>query len=156
MLDPRNALEMKTQTLALLASCLQNIVHSKELQALDTEWRSFRNVEHEPSSANVGLENFWSMALRTEYGDGSPAFPILSRFVHSLLCLPHSSAALERVFSSVSVLKTKQRNKLNAGTLTGILHTRRMTAQSSCFSCLVSRTFLKRMNSSLYDEARKD
>lgn len=58
-----------------------------------------------------------------KHGDCSVAFPHLSKFIFSLLCLPHWRAAVERIFSSISALKTKQRNKLSASTLAGNLHT---------------------------------
>jgi hypothetical protein len=44
--------------------------------------------------------------------------------VRGLLCLPHSSANIERIFSSVNVIKTKQRNALNSESIEGILNSK--------------------------------
>jgi hypothetical protein len=44
--------------------------------------------------------------------------------VRRLLFLPHPNANVERIFSSVNVIKTKQRNALNTESLEGILHSK--------------------------------
>lgn len=64
-------------------------------------------------------------------GDNTEMFPLLSQFVQKLLALPHSSANVERLFSSVNLLKTMTRNKLSTDTLQGILHTKRFLRESA-------------------------
>lgn len=51
-------------------------------------------------------------------------FPLLAQFVQNLLTLPHSSANVERLFSSINLMKTKIRNRLTTDTLTGLLFTK--------------------------------
>jgi hypothetical protein len=48
-------------------------------------------------------------------------FSKLAIFVLGRLTVAHSTAAVERMFSIVSCIKTKQRNKLRTGTLEAIL-----------------------------------
>lgn len=50
-------------------------------------------------------------------GDDTVMFPTLSMFVQKLMCLPHSSATVERVFSAINLIKRKERNKLKSETL---------------------------------------
>lgn len=45
----------------------------------------------------------------------------LLNFVFNLLLLPHSSAGAERKFSSLSLIKTKLRNKLVTNTINSIM-----------------------------------
>lgn len=49
--------------------------------------------------------------------------PLVSSFVQILMCLPHSSANVERLFSAINLM-TKVRNKLNTKSVTGLLHTK--------------------------------
>lgn len=51
-------------------------------------------------------------------------FPLLAEFTQKLLMLPHSSANVERLFSSINLMKTNIRNKLSTDTLSGLLHTK--------------------------------
>lgn len=52
-------------------------------------------------------------------------FPILNTFITALLSLPHSSAAVERIFSAVNLIKTKTRNRRGTRSLIGLLHSKR-------------------------------
>lgn len=68
-------------------------------------------------------------------GDDTHLFPNLNEFVKYLICLPHSSAAVERTFSAINLNKTKTRNRLNNETLQRILRTKDLWKQF----CLVLR-----------------
>lgn len=80
-----------------------------------------------------------------KHADGTPAFPALKQFVSAMLSLPHSSAAVERVFSAVNLLKTKQRNSLSTDPICGLLHTKRLIASSTCYGFSVEKPLLRRM-----------
>ena len=54
-------------------------------------------------------------------GCGEIKFPILGYFVKSLLCLPHSNADVERIFSQVTLIKTKKWNRLKTTTLGSLI-----------------------------------
>ena len=75
-------------------------------------------------SVAVNVEEFWSKVGEIKSGDGNIMFPLLRYFI-LCLCLPHSSATAERIFSSVNNMKTKQRNRLSTKTLIGLLHAKR-------------------------------
>lgn len=54
-------------------------------------------------------------------GSGEPLFNNVCRFVFDILCLTHSSAEVERVFSVVNIIKTKLRNRLHVKTVEAVL-----------------------------------
>lgn len=55
---------------------------------------------------------------------GNFMFPTLTPFIQAFISLPHSSAAAERIFSSLNAIKTKNRNKLQLKTCEALLHTK--------------------------------
>ena len=48
----------------------------------------------------------------------------------SLLCLPHANVDVERVFSSVNLIKTKTRNRLHTKTVGTLLKVKRGVAKA--------------------------
>ena len=48
----------------------------------------------------------------------------------SRLCLPHANVDVERVFSSVNLIKTKTRNRLHTKTLGALLKVKRGVAKA--------------------------
>ncbi|KYM98362.1 hypothetical protein ALC62_10932, partial [Cyphomyrmex costatus] len=68
---------------------------------------------------------FWREVGNLKKGDNTSAFPVITQFVFDILCLPHSSACVERIFSIINLNKTKVRNRLSTESLIGILHTKR-------------------------------
>lgn len=84
--------------------------------------------------------------------DGSFLYPQLSKFMTSLLSLPHSSAAVERIFSSINIIKTKQRNQLSTDTIEGLLYTKYWIGSTPCFELELNSSILKNMNTkAMYD-----
>jgi hypothetical protein len=54
-------------------------------------------------------------------------FTNLINFFKAISCLPHSSAAAERLFSHLTTMKTKYRNKLDVSTCDALLLTKQIT-----------------------------
>lgn len=61
---------------------------------------------------------------RSRIKENIEGFNELADFALSVLCLPHSNADCERVFSKVNDIKTKQRNRLITPTINGALLTK--------------------------------
>lgn len=59
------------------------------------------------------VEVFWYKVGKVANVAGEPLFGNIPRFDFNILCLPHSSAEFERVFSVLNYIKTKLRNRLN-------------------------------------------
>ncbi|KAL3175759.1 hypothetical protein MRX96_000946 [Rhipicephalus microplus] len=144
VLDPKVVMGKTIPSIAPLAVSFPLIVRENEVNELDREWRLLRNMD---LSEHAGLtaSQFWHAVSQMRKGDGSQEFPLLSAFMKNILCLPHSSAAVERVFSQVNLLKTKQRNRLSTDALCGLLHAKRTLTDSSCYTFQITPSHLKRM-----------
>lgn len=132
-------------SLATVAIHFPNMILENELQQLDTEWRTLRNVD-DIQNFEDDVEIFWDRVRKLKFGDETPMFPVLSKFMSDLLILPHSSANVERIFSSVNLMKTKQRNRLTTETLSGLLHAKRYMGGSECHDFAINKNLLKKMD----------
>ncbi|XP_055585459.1 uncharacterized protein LOC129738300 [Uranotaenia lowii] len=93
-------------------------IASENLQEIDNEYRELTSMVQLPQDCGL---SFWNKILKTKRGNDQYAFPFLRKVIPELMCLPHSSAAAERVFSSYNLNKTKTRNRLCTSTMIGIL-----------------------------------
>lgn len=121
IIDPLNIKRRKHQSLQPVLEHFPNIVASEHVQEADDEFREILSMDEINELDCSDGEKFWGEILSTKRCDGSFAFPILRDFIPSLLCLPHSSATVERFFSVWNYNKTKVRNRLATRTLNGIL-----------------------------------
>jgi len=79
----------------------------------------------------TNYETFWKI-WTFKIADDTPTFLLLMKLVNFINILPHSSAAVERLFSFVNLNKTNIRNRLSTDLLIAI-HTSRLFRFSSCF-----------------------
>lgn len=78
-------------------------------------------------------KEFWSEVMEFRDCQGECRFKELAKFAFSILILPHSNADVERLFSSMNIIKTKQRNKMKLDLLTSILVVRwGLSIQGKC------------------------
>lgn len=148
-LDPSTVKSGNVSSIIDIARIFPNIIAEKELQTLDTEWRQLRYVEEIKSFSN-NIEIFWSEIRNLQSGDGAN-FNMLTRFVSDIMCLPHSSANVERIFSTINMMKTKRRNALNAESICGLLHTKSYIKNNNCYDFTVDDKLVSRMvKSSIY------
>ncbi len=115
-----------------------------DMQAIDTEWRLLRNSLGTMINVTATMkpEEFWSTVDKTQFIDNTPMFPNLSVFMTTLLCLPHSSATVERVFSAVNRMKTKTRNRLSTETMIELLQTKQLFREASSCDFKVTRSLI--------------
>ncbi|KAG0420405.1 hypothetical protein HPB47_003508 [Ixodes persulcatus] len=143
ILTPKKVREGKNASIIPLAASFPRLLQEIGAQSLDNEWRRLRNTPLEELPQDELFEEFWTKLFRKSQGDGTQAFPSLERFVSAVLCLPHSSAAAERIFSAVNNMKTKQRNRLATSTVSGLLYTKQMLGSSSCFDFPIGKELLE-------------
>lgn len=93
-----------------------------------------------------------TLAYQMKRGVGSQEYHLLPTFMKNILCLPHSSTAIECVFSQVNLFKTNQRNRLSTDALCTLLHAKRTLVDSSYYSYKITPSHLKRMNTEMYDD----
>nr|CAH7768616.1 unnamed protein product [Callosobruchus chinensis] len=99
-----------------------------DLNILDREWKLLQNSEID---INLYIIQFWKQKCELKKGDNTSLYPELTKLISVILVLPHSSACVERIFSTINVNKTKTRNKLSSETLSGILHSKRQINENN-------------------------
>lgn len=153
ILNPEVVASRRFESIMHLALQFPNLVQQENMQTLDTEWRNLRNDPILNQIKNEDVENFWQkITMIINPADGSFLYPQLSKFMTSLLSLPHSSAAVERIFSSINIIKTKQRNQLSTDTIEGLLYTKYWIGSTPCFELELNSSILKNMNTkAMYD-----
>lgn len=121
-----------------------------DLNDLDREWRYLRNLPN--LNTNLPIEEFWFQVSEIQNGNEEKSFPLLLKLIIFILSLTHSTAAVERIFSTINLNKTKIRNRLSTESLIGILHSKNMLQdeQKHCFDFNINPELLKKFNNSMY------
>ena len=86
------------------------------------------------NSEDMDPEVFFSRLSSLSDGKGNPPFGVLCRFMQTLLCLSHSNVDVEWLFSDVSAVKTKKRNRLQLNTLRAILMVKQAVRESGGYT----------------------
>lgn len=76
-------------------------------------------------------------------------FPNISKLITNF-CLPHSSGNVERIFSLINLMKTKQRNALSTESIEGLLHTKSFIKGQTCFDFDIESNLLNQHNKNMY------
>lgn len=148
-LDPQSILMKTVPSIAPLAAHFPNLVPENDLNEIDREWRLLRNTELNVVP-DISVYKFWQKIGNLKKGDDTPLFPLVGKFMKKLLCLPHSSASVERVFSQVNLMKTKVRNSLSTETLNGMLHAKKTFENSGSHNFEISSCHLNLMTDDIY------
>ena len=78
-------------------------------------------------------------------------FPLLAKAIAPLLCLPHSNADIERLFSILRKVHTDARTNLNADTITAYLQCK-LNIDACCYELVVSANMLTVAKSATHAE----
>ena len=149
VLDPAVS-HSKFPSLVPLAAKFPNIIPESRLQLLDNEWRKLFLVSLPFDSEDMEPEEFWGRLNKIIDGTGAPQFDVLCAFMQTLLCLPHANVDVERVFSSVSSIKTKARNRLHTKTVHALLKVKQgVKASGGCVKFSPPGEARKRMSSDI-------
>lgn len=70
-------------------------------------------------------------------------FPNLTQLIKGIMCLPHSSASVERIFSQLNLIKTDLRNRLNIKTCNSIILAKQLIDNENCYTWEPSETLMK-------------
>lgn len=91
------------------------------LQTLDDQWRRLSHITLPFESEDMDPEEFWGRLEKIMDEAGVLQFSVLCDFMQNMLCLPHANVNVERVFSSVTAIKTKTRNRLHTTTVRALI-----------------------------------
>ncbi|KAK2174136.1 hypothetical protein NP493_826g01025 [Ridgeia piscesae] len=95
--------------------------YSGRVGDLQQEWARIGTVSW---TTQQDTEDFWIDVVTHTDASGEQDFQHLGGFILSLLSLPFSNAAVEWVFSTMNIVKTKLRNRMQQDSLEKILHVR--------------------------------
>lgn len=109
-------------------------------------------------SLPTDVVEFWMYIKNLKDYNDCAVFPNLSELALVVLTLPHGNAGVERVFSIVTDIKTKKRNRLTTSTLKALVRTK-LDVQNSNKCCLnydVTEQHLKKFNQCIYENSDSD
>jgi len=141
MLDPKNALGGDYTSIVPLINEFPNCVPFCDLEAINLEWRLLPDYKEKLSQFEE-VEQFWVEVGSVKIGN-EMVFPKLFKFATEILSLPHSSAATERIFSSLNLIKTKIRNKLHIQTCDSLLQAKEILNNKECYKWEPFKQLLK-------------
>ncbi|CAG5004977.1 unnamed protein product [Parnassius apollo] len=119
---------------------------------LPVNFKILRNIVHIKWESLTSTVKFWNEVMQYKDAADNNPFAELCEFAMSLISLPHSNADVERVFSQMSLVKTKLRNRLAVRTLNAILYVRfgLKRAGKCCYSYTVPDNVLRSIGTKEY------
>lgn len=149
-IDPKNISSIVSIT--AVVPFFKDQLKDIDLNDLDQEWRYLRNLSN--ININLPIEEFWLQVSEIKNGNEEKSFPLLLKLVLFVLSLPHSTAAVERIFSTINLNKTKTRNRLSTESLIGILHSKNMLKdeEKHCFDFKINPELIKKFNNTMYNK----
>ncbi|XP_037805541.1 uncharacterized protein LOC119599716 [Lucilia sericata] len=92
-----------------------------EITMIEAQWRNLLNYKWTYTESTV---DFWVEVREFKNALQENPFTELLQFVFSFLVLPFSNAEVERLFSTMKIVKTKQRNRIKLKMLNALLNIR--------------------------------
>lgn len=129
MLNPETCKSDSFYSIMPLAVHFPNVIEENSYEELDREWQLLKTIE--ALKTDQEFMAFWNKVFEMKNAVGEQMFPKLTTLVKALLCLPHSSAATERIFSAVTINKNKIRNQLQTPLMNALLLTKEKLKHSS-------------------------
>lgn len=132
-IDPQNIFsENKAFSIIPLAKYFPNMIHAEKYEEINSEWRMLSEMPQEKFK-NMDIETFVTELGLIKNALNETIFPCLSSFLKNILCLPHGSAAAERIFSGLNLIKRKNRNLLETATCHNLLLTKEVIRNTTCW-----------------------
>lgn len=119
-LEPENALNLKPNSLREVFLAFPYMSEVCDCENADLEWR--RLALDGLFSDVKDVSEFWKRQLSLKSINGDQKYPNLSKVVGCALALPHSNAAVERIFSQLRLIKSDMRNSMKSTSLVSLLH----------------------------------
>lgn len=141
--DPKSVLQGEVPSIANDAVQLFPMLVG-DIEKLDSEWRLLSDIAELQKFKNESMVEFWKKVFTMSNQLKNDTFSNISKFVKGLLCLPHSSAAAERVFSQLNLMKNKTRNRLDVDTCENVLHAEELLGKlNTCHTWEPNESLLK-------------
>lgn len=140
VLDPRKRDQLDYTPIVRLAERFKPELDQEELK---DEWEEYQLMpdallpQTSQDQRSIPKE-FWPKIFELKTGFGQERFPLIRQLYQVLLCLPHSNADSERVFSNVRKIHTEYRKTMGTDTLTALLQVK-LNCDDLCFKVKLSR-----------------
>lgn len=141
-LSPKIAVSGSIRSIVEILTFFPNL--NVDVEELNTEWMLLGELEELKSHAEDTFEAFWSYIISRK-NNSDVMFPNLTKVIKVVLCLPHSSASVERKFSEYNLTRTKLRNCLEISTCDSIMQARDMLGSQPCYKWEPTPNLLKKM-----------
>lgn len=150
-LDPQVAFSLVHNCETDILSLANNFSDFIDVTNLTTEWQklptTFTDIEIEIFK-KMPLDQMWLEIQNIKNFDEEYLFPNLGKLANITLTLPHSNAEAERIFSMVTDIKVKKRNRMGDDTLNAMCVIRNVLHQENktCVNYPISDALIKRHN----------
>ena len=134
VLDPEKRLSVTTSNIAGLAVRFPNIIRGEDVDKLIDEFLEYQHMNLDAAlldKEKTPVDVFWHI-VSCQLRGNKKRFEHLPKLMKAMLCLPHSNAAAERVFSMVKAIKTDARNRLHNTTLSSLVACK-VNTDSKCY-----------------------
>lgn len=142
---PQHIKKQENPSIALLVANFPGVIQENEINSIDREWKTLPNVPEEVLNFSTDFESFWINVSQLKNNAEEFCFPLLTRLVNHVRILPHSTATVERVFSTINLNKTKTRNRLSTSTICGVLLTKNFFVNNKCYDFEVHQSIIKKI-----------
>lgn len=140
MLSPQRCKSDFFPSIIPLAKYFPNLGDENMYELLDREWRLVKASS--TLSSELELIAFWNKVFDQKYelAKAKPKHPELTKFVKAMLCLPHTSGNVERIFEKVNAhnLKNKIKQKRETPMINSLLLTKEMLKRTSAKDFVIS------------------
>ncbi|XP_055590147.1 uncharacterized protein LOC129742291 [Uranotaenia lowii] len=97
------------ETMSFFMTLIRNVCHANYITQANDFFDNFENHLKPDQEVYVGI----AVEEAIKSVNGRAGFPLIKSFLSNIFMLPHSSAAVERIFSQFNANKTKVRNRIN-------------------------------------------
>ena len=118
-LSPKIAHNLSVPSFAEIYESLPYLTEVADLEDVDKEWRA--HAMNPSLNDEMECSEYWRVALHDKNSAGNKIYPNLAKIMSVLLSFPFSNAAVERLFSQLSLIKSKHRASLKQESLVALL-----------------------------------
>lgn len=136
--DPRNREKFTAAQIRSLAVDINLYEKAEDLDMVHSEWLQFQ-LDDIPADIS-SPDKFWD-TVTSDY------LPHVTPLMRAILCIPHSNASSERVFSMLKKIHTDMRNELSQDSINSLLSTK-INYPSCCHEAELSNSLLTQLKQS--------
>ncbi|XP_067951926.1 zinc finger protein 862-like [Watersipora subatra] len=136
--DVNQKMSFKPDDIRWLAKELGIFTQPADLDLIHQEWVNLQ-LDDTPASQSTPAKFWDAMALER--------YPLLTTLMRAILCIPHSNAATERVFSMLKKIHTEARADLCSETVNALIATK-INFSTCCFETELKADLLKNLKKS--------